>query len=94
MGVVYPPTVSAPEGQYVEFNCKSDVIVTWQFNDGNVPLNAYYGKRNSNTYVLEIHNIMKKYNSGIYSCTGIMDKTRFISYGKLIVTGKEDLALM
>ena len=73
----------------MQFLCISDEIVTWSFNGGRLPSNAFDEIMSTITYVLEIINVDYD-NNGAYSCSGRSNHTYFISEGKLEVTGMKN----
>ena len=79
-------------GQTFKFSCLSSHNVTWYFNRGPLPQNAYpVSVRNSTNKILELVNVRYD-NAGFYTCRGGDFKFDNYSYyegdASLVVMGK------
>ena len=83
---VIPPHLIVREGATAEFNCISNVNVTWTYEGGVLPFNAEH------TYSIDsvLHWIriilVKIENAGVYTCHGEDDDYLFEADGHLTVT--------
>ena len=67
---ITPQEAHAYIGQTVKFSCSSSQNVTWYFNSGPLPQNAYPASvGNSTNKILKLVNVIYD-NAGFYTCRG------------------------
>jgi len=93
---MYPAKLEVEERGHVEFLCSSRTSVSWKFQNGPLPLNAYFGRgrhRDSDlkNILTDTHDFWLRLvkatfsNNGIYSCHYYINETAEVSSSSLRV---------